>query len=177
MRIVVIGGVAGGATAVARLRRLNEKAEIILIERGSYVSFANCGLPYYVGGTIARREALFVSSKEDIEAKYDIDIRLDQEVTKIDPKQKELKINRLKDNSEYTLTYDKLLLSTGSSPFVPNPELLKFPNVFTLWNIPDVDNITAYIKEHQPKKAVVVGAGFIGLEMVENLAKKILKLP
>lgn len=100
MRIVVIGGVAGGATAVARLRRLNEKAEIILIERGSYVSFANCGLPYYVGGTIARREALFVSSKEDIEAKYDIDIRLDQEVTKIDPKQKELKINRLKDNSE-----------------------------------------------------------------------------
>ena len=172
MRIVVIGGVAGGATAVARLRRLNEKAEIILIERGSYVSFANCGLPYYVGGTIARREALFVSSKEDIEAKYDIDIRLDQEVTKIDPKQKELKINRLKDNSEYTLTYDKLLLSTGSSPFVPNPELLKFPNVFTLWNIPDVDNITAYIKEHQPKKAVVVGAGFIGLEMVENLAEK-----
>lgn len=172
MRIVVVGGVAGGATAIARLRRLNENAEIILIERGKYVSFANCGLPYYVGGTIANRNALFVSTKEDIQAKYNVDIRTEHEVTQIHPDNKELTIKDLTSDSEYTLSYDKLLLSTGSRPFVPPVEGTDLPGVFTLWTIPDVDAITDYIKEHQPKKAVVVGGGFIGLEMAENLVDR-----
>ncbi|NLJ94310.1 MAG: FAD-dependent oxidoreductase [Clostridiaceae bacterium] len=172
MRIIVVGGVAGGATAVARLRRLDENAEIILIERGSHVSFANCGLPYYIGGTIARREALFVSSKETIESRYNIDIRLNQEVVDIDPTNKEITVHRQEDDTNYQLKYDKLLLSTGSSPFVPDPSVLELPNVFKLWNIPDVDAISDYIAETNPKKAVVVGGGFIGLEMVENLADK-----
>lgn len=169
MRIVVIGGVAGGATAIARMRRLDEKAEIILLERGDYVSFANCGLPYYVGGTIENRDALFVTTDEDIIKKYNVDVRVKNEVTKILPDDKKLLIKNHNTGEDYELDYDKLLISTGSHPFVPDAEGVGEDNVFTLWNIPDVDAITSYVKENNPKRAVVIGAGFIGLEMAENL--------
>lgn len=170
MRIVVIGGVAGGANAIARLRRLNEDVEIILLERGNYVSFANCGLPYYVGGTIERRSALLVTTAEDIRKKYNVDVRVQNEAVKILPEDKTLLIKNHENGEEYKLEYDKLLISTGSHPFVPKAEGIENNNVFTLWNIPDVDRITEFIKENKPKKAVIVGAGFIGLEMAENLA-------
>lgn len=172
MKIIVVGGVAGGATAVARIRRLDEQAEIILIERGEYVSFANCGLPYYIGGIISERDALFVSTKEDIEKKYNVQIRCKQEVIKIDRDKKELHIKNLSSGKEYTENYDKLLLSTGSRPFVPSAPGIDAPSVFTLWTIPDTDRIYNYIKEKQPKTAIVVGGGFIGLEMAENLVER-----
>lgn len=169
MRIVVIGGVAGGATAVARLRRLNEDCEIILLERGEYVSFANCGLPYYIGGTISQRDALFVTTADDIRKKYKVDVRVNNEVKKIIPDEKKLLITDNKENRDYELSYDKLLISTGSHPFVPPAQGIDSSNVFTLWNIRDVDNIKAYIEKNKPKKATVIGGGFIGLEMTENL--------
>ncbi|MDO5018597.1 MAG: FAD-dependent oxidoreductase [Lagierella massiliensis] len=169
MKIVVIGGVAGGATAIARLRRLDENAEIILLERGEYVSFANCGLPYYVGGTIENRDSLFVTTDKDISKKYNVDVRVKNEVIKINPESKSLLIRDYNKGEDYELSYDKLLMSTGSKPLVPNVKGIENDNVFTLWNIPDVDRITDYVKQNKPKKAVIVGAGFIGLEMAENL--------
>lgn len=169
MKIVVIGGVAGGATAIARLRRLDENAEIILLERGSYVSFANCGLPYYVGNTIENRDALFVTTDEDIIKKYNVDVRINSEAMKILPEDKKILVKNHKTSEEYELSYDKLLISTGSHPFVPEARGIDSKNVFTLVNIPDVDGITSYVKENNPKKAVVIGAGFIGLETAENL--------
>lgn len=169
MKIIIVGGVAGGATAAARIRRLDEHAEIILIERGKYVSFANCGLPYYVGDTIKNRSALLVSTKEDIAAKYAIDIRTEQEVIKIDKEKKVIHIEDRVKGTSYEESYDRLLLSTGSHPFVLPVEGLDHENVFTLWTIPDADKIKSYIEEKKPKRAVVVGGGFIGLEMAENL--------
>ena len=171
MKIVVIGGVAGGATAIARLRRLDEKAEIILLERGKYVSFANCGLPYYVGGVIEERDDLLVTTAEDIRKKYNVDVRVENEVTKILPDEKKILVKNHASGEDYELLYDKLLISTGSHPFVPQVEGIDNENVFTLWNIPDVDDITSYINENKPKKATVIGAGFIGLEMAENLVE------
>ena len=170
-KIIVVGGVAGGATAVARLRRLNEEAQIILFEKGEYVSFANCGLPYYIGGVIKNRDSLFVSDIKSIESKYKIDIRNFSEVIKIDKENKNVLV-RQKDGKEYSESYDTLLLSTGSTPFVPNMEGKDNDNVFTLWNISDTDRIYNYIKENNPKKAVVAGGGFIGLEMAENLHER-----
>lgn len=170
MKIVVIGGVAGGATAIARLRRLDEKAEIILFERGKYVSFANCGLPYYVGGVIEERDDLLVTTAEDIRKKYNVDVRVENEVTKILPDEKKILVENHALGEDY-VSYDKLLISTGSHPFVPQVEGIDNENVFTLWNIPDVDDITSYINENKPKKATVIGAGFIGLEMAENLVE------
>lgn len=171
-KIIVVGGVAGGATAIARLRRLDEDAQIILIEKGEYVSFANCGLPYYIGGTIQNRDALFVSNKASIEGKYGVEIRVLSQVTSVHPEEKYICVKNLETNEEYQETYDKLLLSTGSTPFIPNIKGKEFDNVFTLWNIPDTDHISAYMKEHLPKKAVVAGGGFIGLEMTENLRER-----
>ena len=171
MKIVVIGGVAGGATAIARLRRLDEKAEIILLERGKYVSFANCGLPYYVGGVIDQRESLFVTTADDIRKKYRVDIRVKNEVTKIFPEKKTILVRDHASGEDYEQDYDKLLISTGSHPFIPAAKGIDNKNVFTLWNIPDVDAITDYINENKPEKATVIGAGFIGLEMAENLVK------
>ena len=170
--IVIIGGVAGGATAIARLRRLDEKANIILIEKGSYVSFANCGLPYYIGEVIKDREALFVTDAKSIQRKYNVDIRVDSELVKIDRDKKEVEVKNLKSEELYRLPYDKLLMSTGSSPIKPPVEGFDGENVFTLWNIPDTDKIYEYIKNHNVKKAVVIGAGFIGLEIAENLAHR-----
>ncbi|MGI6654616.1 MAG: FAD-dependent oxidoreductase [Christensenellales bacterium] len=170
-KIVVVGGVAGGATAVARLRRLDENAQILLLERGEYVSFANCGLPYYIGGTIANRDSLFVTDIPSIQAKYNVEIRNFSEVIRIDPKEKQVLV-REKGGREYTESYDELLLSTGSTPFVPDMPGKDFPNVFILWNVPDTDRIYAYIQDNKPKQAVVVGGGFIGLELAENLVDR-----
>lgn len=172
MKIVIVGGVAGGATALARLRRLDEQCEIILFEKGKYVSFANCGLPYYVGGIISPREALFVSDKESIEAKYGVTIRTQTEVLQINRDQKTVSVVDHLTGKKYEESYDKLLLSTGSYPFVPKAEGVDADNVFTLWTVDDVDAITAFINEHAVKKAVVVGGGFIGLEMAENLFER-----
>lgn len=167
-KIVVVGGVAGGATAVARLRRLDENAQIILFEKGEYVSFANCGLPYYIGRVIEDRDSLFVSDIASIKSKYNIDIRNFSEVVKIDRENKNVLV-RQKDGKEYNESYDVLLLSTGSTPFVPNMEGTDNENVFTLWTVPDTDKIHNFIQKNNPKHAVVAGGGFIGLEMAENL--------
>lgn len=169
MKIIIVGGVAGGATAAARLRRLDETAEILLLERGEFVSFANCGLPYYLGGTIKSRDALFVSDIPSITGKYGIEIRNFSEVTRIHPEEKTIEIADRKNGREYTEHYDALLLSAGSTPFVPEIPGREAENVFTLWNIPDTDRIYRFMQERKPGKALVTGGGFIGIEMAENL--------
>lgn len=171
-KIVIVGGVAGGATAIARLRRLDEEAEILLLEKGEFVSFANCGLPYYLGGVIKSRDALFVSDIRSIESKYGVKIRNFSEVIAVEPQEKCVRIRNVQSGEEYTESYDSLLLSTGSFPFVPPMEGSDAPNVFTLWNIPDTDRIERFVREQKPHKAVVAGGGFIGLEMAENLSER-----
>lgn len=168
-KIIIIGGVAGGATAAARLRRLDEQAQIILLERGPYVSFANCGLPYYIGGEIEQRSQLFVAPKELIVGRYNIDVRELNEAIKIDPVAKTVEIRDIEKDETYTETYDKLLISTGSSPIVPKMPGVPGDRVFTLWNVPDTDRVYNFIQKEKPKRAVIVGGGFIGLEMAENL--------
>ncbi len=171
-KILIIGGVAAGATAAARMRRLDEDAQIILFERGEYVSFANCGLPYYIGGVIEDRKSLLVSTKEDIEAKYNVDVRLMSEVISIDKDNNKLTVKNHTDGSEYEETYDTLIISTGSTPIVPPLKGIDNKNVFTLWNMKDTDNVYEFIAKNNPKKAVVVGGGFIGVEMAENLVDR-----
>lgn len=168
MKVVIVGGVAGGMSAATRLRRLDETAEIIILEKGPYVSFANCGLPYYVGGEITDRDQLMVQTPEKLKERFNLDVRVNSEAVSIDPNEK---VVMVKDESEtYALDYDKLILSPGAKPFVPPTKgLEEADNVFTLRNVPDVDAITSFIEEKQPKKAIVIGAGFIGLEMAENL--------
>ncbi|WP_282667769.1 FAD-dependent oxidoreductase [Lactococcus cremoris] len=170
-KILIVGGVAGGMSAATRLRRLQEKAEIIVFEKGPYVSFANCGLPYYVGGEIEERENLIVQSSKALQKRFNLDVRENSEVTAIDSKEK--KITVLSNGKSYFESYDKLILSPGAKPFVPQIKGLDLENnVFTLRNIPDVDKIMAQLKEKAPKKATIIGAGFIGIEMAENLAKR-----
>ncbi len=169
MKYLIIGGVAGGATTAARMRRLDEHAEIILFERGKYVSYANCGLPYHIGGTIAERENLFVQTVEGFTDRFRIDIRTEQEVIRIQPDRREVLVRRLGSGEEYTESYDKLVLSPGADPLVPPIEGIRGRGIFTLRNVPDTDAIKAYIDSHRPRRAVVVGGGFIGLEMAENL--------
>ncbi|MCI6603856.1 MAG: FAD-dependent oxidoreductase [Clostridiales bacterium] len=168
-RYVIVGGVAAGATAAARLRRLDEKAEILLIERGPYVSYANCGLPYYIGGKIPNRQSLFVATKESITAKYKIDIHENTEVIDLDPQARTVSMKNLKTGEISEKKYTSLLLSTGSSPIVPPFPGVEGSRVFTLWTVPDTDKIKSFVTEHEVKRALVVGGGFIGLEMVENL--------
>lgn len=170
-KILIVGGVAGVMSAATRLRRLQEKAEIIVFEKGPYVSFANCGLPYYVGGEIEERENLIVQSSKALQKRFNLDARENSEVTAIDSKEK--KITVLSNGKSYFESYDKLILSPGAKPFVPQIKGLDLANnVFTLRNIPDVDKIMAQLKEKAPKKATIIGAGFIGIEMAENLAKR-----
>ncbi len=170
-KILIVGGVAGGMSAATRLRRLQEKAEIIVFEKGPYVSFANCGLPYYVGGEIEERENLIVQSSKALQKRFNLDVRENSEVTAIDSKEK--KITVLSNGKSYFESYDKLILSPGAKPFFPQIKGLDLANnVFTLRNIPDVDKIMAQLKEKAPKKATIIGAGFIGIEMAENLAKR-----
>lgn len=168
MKYVIIGGVAGGATAAARLRRVDEMAEILLLEKGPYISYANCGLPYYIGGVIAEREKLLVQTPESFGKRFRIDVRVKNEVLAIHPKTKTLTI-RNADGGEYEETYDKLLLSPGANPVKPPLEGINSEGIFTLRNVEDTDRIKAYITDKHVKQAVVVGAGFIGLEMAENL--------
>lgn len=171
MRIVIIGGVAGGMSAATRLRRLNEKAEIIVLEKGPYVSFANCGLPYYVAGEIEERSDLLVQTPESLQTRFRLDVRPNSEATAINAVQKEVTVRTAE--KEYTLAYDKLILSPGAKPFVPPTKgLEEAENIFTLRSVPDIDAISAFIEKEQPKKAVVIGAGFIGLEMAESLVHR-----
>ncbi|MGL4694529.1 FAD-dependent oxidoreductase [Enterococcus larvae] len=168
MRVVIVGGVAGGMSAATRLRRLSEEVEIIVLEKGPYVSFANCGLPYYVSGEISEREELILQTPEQLKKRFNIDVFVETEALKIDRENKLVTIN--KKGQEEQLTYDKLILSPGAAPLVPPIHgLSEAKNVYTLRNVPDVDKITTAIAEKQPKQAVVIGAGFIGLEMAENL--------
>lgn len=169
MNYLIIGGVAGGATVAARLRRMDEKANIILFERGKYVSYANCGLPYYIGDTINNREKLFVQTVKGFTDRFRIDIRTEQEVTAIHPDKKEVEVKNLSTGEIYTETYDKLVLSPGAEPLRPGIEGIGSKKIFTLRNVPDTDTIKNYINIEKPKRAIVVGGGFIGLEMAENL--------
>ncbi|NLL71442.1 MAG: FAD-dependent oxidoreductase [Epulopiscium sp.] len=169
-KIVIVGGVAGGASAAARLRRLDENCEIILLEKGPYVSFANCGLPYYAGDIIDDREMLFVQTPEKMKKRFAIDIRTRHEVLKVIPEERKVLIKDHQTHEQYEEMYDYLLLSPGSKPIQPPISgLSEVKNIFTLWTVPDVDQIKEYIDRHNPKKAVVIGGGFIGLEMAENL--------
>lgn len=170
-KILIVGGVAGGMSAATRLRRLNENAEIIVFEKGPYVSFANCGLPYYVGGEIAEREKLIVQSAKALKNRFNLEVRENSEVIAIDSEGK--KVTVVSNGESYVESYDKLILSPGAKPLIPQIKGLdQATNVFSLRNIPDVDKIMTYLKAKAPKSATIIGAGFIGLEMAENLAKR-----
>ncbi|MGX9823857.1 FAD-dependent oxidoreductase [Lactococcus lactis] len=170
-KILIVGGVAGGMSAATRLRRLNENAEIIVFEKGPYVSFANCGLPYYVGGEIAEREKLIVQSAKALKNRFNLEVRENSEVIAIDSEGK--KVTVVSNGESYVESYDKLILSPGAKPIIPQIKgLNQATNVFSLRNIPDVDKIMTYLKAKAPKSATIIGAGFIGLEMAENLAKR-----
>lgn len=169
MKHIIIGGVAGGATAAARIRRADEKAEIILVEKGPHISYANCGLPYYIGGTIADKSKLFVQTPESFGRRFNIDVRIETEATAIDTKAKTVTL-RLKDGSVAEEHYDRLLLSPGSSPVRPPFPGIDTEGIFTLRNVEDTFRIKDYLTQHSVKSAVVVGGGFIGLEMAENLS-------
>lgn len=170
-KIVIIGGVAGGATAAARLRRRDESAEIIILEKGEYISYANCGLPYYIGDVIKSREALLLQTPENMKKKFGIDVRIKNEAIEIKPKEKTVKVKSLEDGNVYEETYDQLILSTGSTPMKPPIEGIEAEHIFTLWTVPDTDKIKQYIEQKKPQKAAVIGGGFIGLEMAENLVE------
>lgn len=167
MKILIIGGVAGGATAATRLRRLSEENEVIIFEKGEYVSFANCGLPYYISGTIENRDSLLLQTPESLNERYRLDVRVFSEVVKIDVANKQVHVRHLKTNEEYIESYDKLLLSPGAEPIRPPFEGINSDKIFTLRNVPDVDKIVE--KSLEAKSFVVVGGGFIGLEVAENL--------
>ena len=168
MKVIIIGGVAGGATTAARIRRVDESAEIILLEKGKYISYANCGLPYYIGGVIEEREKLFVQTPEAFSTRFRVDVRTENEVIFIDRKRKTVTVRQSSEDT-YEESYDKLLISTGASPVRPPLPGIDLSGIFTLRNVADTDRIKEYINNHAPRRAVVVGAGFIGLEMAENL--------
>ena len=169
-KVVIVGGVAGGATTAARLRRLDENIEIIMIERGEYISFANCGLPYYIGGAIQERDALLLQTVEGMSKKFNMDIRNLSEVTSINRERKVVEIKNLATGETYEENYDVLVLSPGASPIKPPiPGINEANALFTLRNIPDTDKIKEYVDVQKPKKATVIGGGFIGVEMAENL--------
>jgi len=176
MKTVIIGGVAGGATAAARLRRLDEKAEIIILERGEYVSFANCGLPYYIGGVITDRGDLTLQTPESFKARFNIEVRVLNEAVKIDPETKTVTVKNLRTGETYKEAYDNLILSMGVEPIRPNIDGADSSNVFTLRNIPDTLKIKNYIDTAKPRSAVVIGGGYIGVEMAENLVEAGLKV-
>ncbi len=167
MKVIIIGGVAGGASCAARLRRLDESAEIIMIEKGPYISFANCGLPYHVGGVIDNRDKLLLQTPESFHARFNVDVRVNSEVMSIDRTAK--KVTVVRDGHTYDEGYDVLVLSPGSTPIVPNLPGIGSEKIKSLWNIPDMDAIMALMKQSEAKTAVVVGGGFIGIEMAENL--------
>lgn len=171
MRTIIVGGVAGGMSAATRLRRLDEEMDIVIIEKGPYVSFANCGLPYYVSGEISNRDDLLIQTPEKLKARFNLDVKVETEVISIDAGKKEVTLSH--SGQTEVMSYDKLVLSPGSKPFIPPLDGINdATNLFTLRNVPDVDNVMTYLDNHKPKKAVVIGAGFIGLEMAENLVHR-----
>lgn len=169
MKVLIIGGVAGGATAAARIRRLDEEAEIVIVERSGYISYANCGLPYYIGGVIRDFGELTLQTPENFRVRYRIDARVRQEATEIDTAKKRVKIRVLDTGKVYEERYDKLLLSPGAKPVVPPLPGVEGDRLFTLRTVEDTVAVKKYIAERRPRSAVLVGGGFIGLEMAENL--------
>jgi NADPH-dependent 2,4-dienoyl-CoA reductase/sulfur reductase-like enzyme/rhodanese-related sulfurtransferase len=172
MKIVIIGGVAGGMSAATRLRRLNEKAEIIVLEKSGYVSYANCGLPYYVGGVIENENSLLLQTPESLHQRFNLDVRIKSEALGIDKENRTVKVKNLVNNEEYELNYDKLILSPGASPVVP--PIKGVEHSFTLRNVEDVERIVEQVAK-KPQSAVVIGGGFIGVEVAENLIHKSIK--
>lgn len=171
MKILIIGGVAGGMSAATRLRRLMEDAEIIVFEKGPYVSFANCGLPYHISGEIADQSSLLLQTPESLQERFNLDVRPFHEVINIHPDKQTVTVQT--PNGQVEETYDKLIVSPGAKPFIPTLEGIEnATNLFTLRNVPDLENIMTQLKKVENGKAVVIGAGFIGLEMAENLALK-----
>jgi len=168
-KVLIVGGVAGGATAAARLRRLDEQAEIILFERGNYISYANCGLPYYIGGEIKEKSALTLQTPKSFHDRFNVDVRILSEVTAIDPKAKSVTVKNHAIGESYTESYDKLILSMGAEPFRPKIQGVDSDKVFTLRTIPDTYKIKEFIDSKKPKTAAIVGGGYIGVEMAENL--------
>lgn len=169
MRYVIVGGVAGGAGAAARLRRLDERSEIVMLEKGEYISFANCGLPYYIGGVIKEKEKLLVQTPASFNGRFNVDIRINSEVTRVKPDEKKVKVLDRKSGEEYELSYDELVLSPGAEPIVPGMPISEKMPVFTLRNIPDTDAIKDFLSREKPSTACVIGGGFIGIEVAENL--------
>lgn len=169
MKILIVGGVAGGAGAAARLRRLDENAEIIMFEKGEYISFANCGLPYYIGGEIKEKDDLTLQTPESFHARFNVEARVWNEVVSINRKDKSVMVKNLKSGAAYAENYDKLILSPGSMPIMPGFVGSNRDRIFTLRNIPDTYRIKEFIETYHPKSAVVVGGGYIGIEMAENL--------
>ncbi len=176
MKIVIVGGVAGGASAATRLRRLDENAQIVLFERGEHISYANCGLPYYIGGTIKEREALLVQTPRAMKDKFNIDVRVQSEVTAIDRKSKTVSVTDLRTGKRYDESYDKLILSPGAAPVRPPIPGIEQEGIFTLRTVPDTDAIKEAVDKGKPSEALVVGGGFIGLEMAENLHSRGIKV-
>ncbi|MEC2055689.1 CoA-disulfide reductase [Peribacillus psychrosaccharolyticus] len=176
-KIIIVGGVAGGATAAARLRRLNEEDTIIMFERGEYISFANCGLPYYIGGVISERKKLLVQTVEGMSNRFNLDIRNLTEVVRINAQEKMVTARNLQTGEEYVESYDALILSPGSKPIKPQISGIEEAKaLFTVRNVPDTDRIKQYVDEEKPKHAVVIGGGFIGLELAENLVERGVKV-
>lgn len=171
-KILIVGGVAGGASTAARLRRVDEDAEIIMFEKGEYISFANCGLPYYIGETIEERDALLLQTPEDFNARFRVDVRISNEVISIDKEGKKIQVKNLITGELYDESYDILVLSPGSTPLRPPIPGINAPNIYTLWNIPDTDMIKDFVDNKKPKRAAVIGGGFIGVEMAENLHER-----
>lgn len=170
-KTLIIGGIAGGATTAARLRRRNENMEIIIFEKGDYISYANCGLPYYIGDIIKNRDALLLQTPQAMKNKFNIDVRVASEVIKILPEENKIIVKDLKTKKEYEESYDNLVIATGSSPIKPSIKGIENENIFVLWTVNDTDNIKKYIYEKKPKSVSIIGGGFIGLEMAENLHK------
>lgn len=171
MKTIIIGGVASGASAAARLRRLDENAEIIILERGEFISFANCGLPYFIGGEITDRNMLTLQTPASFKARFNIDVRVFSEAIKISPNNKTVTVKDAQSGEVYEESYDNLILSPGAEPIKPNMVGIDSDNIFTLRNIPDTLKIKNYIETTHPKTAVVVGGGYIGVEMAENLVE------
>ena len=169
MKVVIIGGVAGGATAAARLRRLDEQAEIVILERSGYVSYANCGLPYYIGGVIEDRDDLTLQTPESFRRRFRIDVRVRHEALSLDPAAHTVRVRRLEDGSEYTETYDRLILSPGAAAVRPALPGIDSPRLLTLRTVEDAFRIRDLLTEKAPRRVAVAGGGFIGLEAAENL--------
>ncbi|TCI05612.1 CoA-disulfide reductase [Corallincola luteus] len=171
-RIVIVGGVAGGASAAARARRMSEDAEIIMLDRGAYISFANCGLPYHIGGDIQSRDALLLQTPESFKRRFNVEVRLHSDVIAIDREQKQITVRDAQQNTSYLVDYDTLILSPGAAPFIPDVEGISDGRIQTMRNIPDMDRIMRILEQQRPTHATVVGGGFIGLEAAEALRQR-----